>query len=261
METAVLAAWLEEASKTLGADDPFVKAALQGKTADEVARAAIGGTALVDVAARKALLDGGAKAAADSKDSLIDLARRVEPVIRELRAWNEEHIQAVETSEGARIAAARFAVYGKTLPPDANFTLRLSYGAVLSYEEDTTRVPFKTTFYGLFDRAEGFGYQPPYSLPKRWIEKRAALDLATPLNFVYTADTIGGNSGSPIVNRNAEFVGINFDSNLQKLANRYLYIDEREGSRAVGVHAHGILEALRRIYEAYALVKELTGTT
>lgn len=261
METAVLAAWLEEASKTLGADDPFVKAALQGKTADEVARAAIAGTALVDVAARNALLDGGAKAAADSKDPLIDLARRVEPLIRELRAWNEEHIQAVETSEGARIAAARFAVYGKTLPPDANFTLRLSYGAVLSYEEDTTRVPFKTTFYGLFDRAEGFGYQPPYSLPKRWLEKRAALDLATPLNFVYTADTIGGNSGSPIVNREGEFVGINFDSNLQKLANRYLYIDEREGSRAVGVHAHGILEALRKIYEADALVKEITGTT
>lgn len=261
METAILAGWLEEAGKTLGADDPFVKAALQGKTAEEVARTVVAGTMLADVAARQALLDGGAQAVAASPDPLIDLARRVEPVIRELRGWNEEHVSTVETVEGARIAAARFAVYGKTLPPDANFTLRLSYGAVLSYEEDTTRVPFKTTFYGMFDRAEGFGYQAPYSLPKRWLDRRAALDLSTPLNFVYTADTIGGNSGSPILNRKAEFVGINFDSNLQKLANRYLYIDEREGSRAVGVHGHGILEALRKIYEAHALVKEITGTT
>jgi hypothetical protein len=261
MELAVLAGWLEEAAKTLGNEDPFVKAALQGKTPVEAARAAVEGTTLGDVAARKALLEGGAKAVADSKDPLIDLARRVEPVIRELRAWNEEHILSIETAEGARIAAARFAVYGKTQPPDANFTLRLSYGAVLSYGEDTTLVPFKTTFYGLYDRAEGFGYKPPYSLPKRWIDRRTALDLSTPLNFVYTADTIGGNSGSPIINRNAEFVGINFDSNLQKLANRYLYIDEREGSRAVGVHGLGILEALRKIYQADALVKEIVGTT
>jgi hypothetical protein len=260
METAVLAAWLDECAKTLGSDDPFVKAALQGQSADETARTAIEGTALGDVAARKALLDGGPKTVADSKDPLIDLARRVEPVIRELRAWNEEHVIGVETAEGTRIAGARFAVYGKTQPPDANFTLRLSYGSVLSYGEDTTLVPFKTTFYGLYDRAEGFGYKPPYSLPKRWLERRATLDLATPLNFVYTADTIGGNSGSPIVNRKAEFVGINFDSNLQKLANRYLYIDEREGSRAVGVHGLGILEALRKVYQADALVREIVGS-
>jgi hypothetical protein len=206
---------------------------------------------------RRTLLDGGAAAVAKSSDPLIDLARRVEPVIAALRAWNEQNIQSVETAAGTRIASARFAVYGRTVSPDANFTLRLSYGAVLGYDEDTTRVPFKTTFYGLYDRAEGFEFKPPYDLPPRWIQKRQALDLSTPLNFVYTADTIGGNSGSPIVNRDAEFVGINFDSNLQKLANRYLYIDEREGSRAVGVHAFGILEALRKVYEADALVSEI----
>lgn len=260
MEAAVLSAWFEEASKTLGVADPFVKAALQGKSAEEAARTAIEGTSLIDAPARQSLLDGGTKAVSESTDPLIDLARRVEPIIRELRAWNEEHVTGVEATEGARIAAARFAVYGKTQPPDANFTLRLSYGAVLSYGEDTTLVPFKTTFYGMYDRAEGFDHKPPFALPQRWIERRPALNLSTPLNFVYTADTIGGNSGSPILNRDAEFVGINFDSNLQKLANRYLYINEREGSRAVGVHGLGILEALRKIYQADALVREITGT-
>jgi hypothetical protein len=257
MEEAILAGWLEEAQKTLGADDPFVKAALEGKTPAAAAQAAIGGTTLVDVAARKRLLDGGAKAVAASTDPLIALARRIEPIMRELKTWHEQNILSVETAAGTRIAQARFAAYGRTVSPDANFTLRLSYGAVLSYEEDTTRVPFKTTFYGLFDRAEGFEYKEPYNVPKRWLERRKAIALETPINFVYTADTIGGNSGSPVVNREAEFVGINFDSNLQKLANRYLYIDEREGSRAVGVHAHGILEALRNVYQADPLVKEI----
>lgn len=257
MDAAILAGWLAEAQRTLGSDDPFVQAALGGGAPESGAQAAVSGSTLSDVAYRKKLLDGGARAVAQSTDPLIVLARRVEPVIRELRAWHEGKIVSVETAAGAKIAAARFAVYGKTVPPDATFSLRLSYGSVLSYEEDTTRVPFKTTFYGLYDRAEGFDFKTPWSLPKRWLEKRAALDLSTPLNFVYTADTIGGNSGSPIVNRQAEFVGINFDSNLQKLANRYLYIDEREGSRAVGVHAHGILEALRNVYGARPLVDEI----
>ena len=260
MEVAVLAAWLDEAQKTLGTTDPFVVAALQGGTPEAVVAAAIGGTTLADPAARKRLLDGGASAVSASTDPLIALARRVEPVIRELRAWQMSHVQNVETAAGAKIAAARFAVYGKTVPPDATFSLRLSYGRVLGYEEDTTRVPYKTTFYGLYDRAHGFEFKRPWSLPKRWMDKRETLDLSTPLDFVYTADTIGGNSGSPIVNRDAEFVGINFDSNLQKLANRYLYIDEREGSRAVGVHGAGILEALKKAYEANSLVAELLGT-
>lgn len=260
MEIAILTAWLAEALKTLGPDDPFVKAALEARPPADVVRAAIQGTALIDVAARRTLIEGGAAAVAASQDPLIALARRVEPIYRELRAWRQTKVQAVDAAGGARIAAARFAVYGKSIAPDATFSLRLSYGKVLGYAEDTTRVPYKTTFYGLFDRAEGFEFKPPYSLPRRWIERRGSLALATPLNFVYTADTIGGNSGSPIVNREGEFVGINFDSNLQKLANRYLYIDEAEGSRAVGVHAAGIIEALRTVYGADALVRELLGT-
>jgi len=259
MEEAVLAAWLEEGLKTLGVNDPFIKAALGNATPAEAASAAVQGTTLKDVAARKALLEGGAEAIAKSTDPLIMMARKVEPIIRELRAWNEEKILNVEASAGEKIAKARFAVYGKSLPPDANFNLRISYGKVLGYEEDTTMVPYKTTFYGLYDRAAGFNEKPPYDLPRRYREGRAKLDLLTPLNFVYSADTIGGNSGSPVINRNAEIVGLNFDSNLQKLSNRYWYIEENEGSRAIAVHSSAIVEALKKLYDAEALVKELTG--
>ena len=256
---AQLAAWLAEGRKALGADDPFVSAALGVEPAAEVAKHAMSGTRLADPAARKALLDGGPGAIDAAADPLLALARRVEPVVRELRAWREERIQSVDASAGTRIAQARFAVFGKTAYPDANFNLRLTYGTVLGYEEDTTRVPYKTTFYGLFERAAAFDETPPYDLPRRWREGRAALDLSVPFNFVYTADTIGGNSGSPVINRRAEIVGINFDSNIQKLPNRYVYIDEAEGSRAVGVHAAGIVEGLRKLYGAEALVRELTG--
>jgi hypothetical protein len=259
LEEASLTAWLEEAKRTLGANDPFIKAAIGDAEVSEVVRRAVNETKLKDVAERKALLEGGADAIAKSNDPMITLAKRVEPIVRELRAWNEEKILSVEASAGEKIAKARFAVYGRTMPPDANFNLRVTYGRVKGYEEDTTLVPFKTTFYGLYDRAEGFGNTPPYQLTSRWLERRDKVNLATPINFVYTADTIGGMSGSPVINRNAEFVGINFDSNLQKLSNRYWYIEEEEGSRAVAVHSAGILEALRKIYDAGDLARELTG--
>ncbi|MCC7307386.1 MAG: S46 family peptidase, partial [Acidobacteria bacterium] len=149
--------------------------------------------------------------------------------------------------------------YGKSMPPDANSQLRIEYGKVKGYDEDTTLVPFKTTFFGLYDRNISFDNEVPFNLPQRLLDRRDKIDLSTPLNFVYTADTIGGNSGSPVINRNGEVVGLNFDSNNQKLSNRYWYIDEAEGSRAVGVHSAGIIEALRKIYDANELVNELTG--
>jgi len=259
MEEAILAAWLEEALKTLGKDDPFIHAALGGSTPAELAGRVVRGSQLKDASFRKALFDGGADAINKSNDPLIELARKVEPVIRELRAWNEEKIQNVETAAGEKIAKARFAVYGKSVSPDANLNLRITYGTVAGYEEDTTLVPFKTTFYGLYDRATSFGEKPPYNLPPRWREAKTSLALATPLNFVYSADTIGGCSGSPVINRNGEIVGINFDSNVQKLPNRYLYVDESEGSRAVGVHASAVIEALQKLYGAGDLVKEIKG--
>ncbi|MFN2595687.1 MAG: S46 family peptidase [Pyrinomonadaceae bacterium] len=259
MEEAILAAWLEEAQKTLGANDPFVRAALQGRAPAEVAHEAVARTKLTDVAFRKSLLGGGASAVAASDDPLVALARRVEPIYRELGAWNEQHILSVESSAGQRIAEARFAVYGKSVYPDATFTPRISYGRVLGYEEDTTLVPYKTTFYGLYERARGFDEKPPFDLPERWKEGKPRVDLSTPFNFVYTADTIGGNSGSPVINRDAEIVGLNFDSNIQKLPNRYWYVDESEGGRAVAVHSAAIIEALRKMYDAGRLADELMG--
>ncbi|HEX6124376.1 MAG TPA: S46 family peptidase [Pyrinomonadaceae bacterium] len=259
MEAAVLTAWLEEARKTLGTDDPFIRAALGDAEPSEVVGRAVRETKLTDPEARKALLEGPAGAIATSTDPMITLARRIEPVIRELREWNEKNIRNVEATNGTKIAEARFAVYGKSMPPDANSQLRLSYGKVSGYEEDTTLVPFRTTFFGLYDRAFSFGEKSPYDLAPRLKERKDKIDLSVPLNFVYTADTIGGNSGSPIINRNGEVVGLNFDSNLQKLSNRYWYIDEAEGSRAVGVHSAGILEALRKVYDANELVAEVVG--
>ena len=259
MEEHLLAAWLEEAQKTLGANDPFVRAALAGSTPAEAAKRAVTGTKLADVNVRKALIEGGVDAVAKSDDPMIILARNIEPVTRELRAWLEEKIQSVEASAGQKIAQARFAVFGKTVYPDATFSLRISYGKVLGYEEDTTLVPYKTTMNGLYDRAESFDEKHPYDLPKRYKEGKSRLDLSTPMNFVYTADTIGGNSGSPVINRNAEIVGLNFDSNIQKLPNRYWYVEENEGGRAVAVHSAVIIEAIKKLYGAEKLVQEITG--
>lgn len=259
MEEAVLGSWLADAQKVLGAGDPFVKAALDGQAPAAVAKVVVGGTRLADPAARRSLFEAGPDAIRRSDDPMIAFARRVDPVLRELRAWIEQHITNVETTAGERIARARFAAYGRSVYPDANSTVRISYGTVLGYEDGTTLVPYKTTFYGLFDRAVAFGNKAPFFLPGRWFDRRGALDLSVPLNFAYTADTIGGNSGSPVINVKGELVGLNFDSNRQKLANRYMYIDEAEGSRAVGVHSAGIVEALSKVYGADRIVKEITG--
>lgn len=259
MEEAALTYWMVEARKVLGPDDPFVKAALGEAEPAEVVGRAVRETKLIDPAARKALLEGGAAAINTSTDPMITLAKRVEPVIRALRDWNERNVVDVETANGTQIAQARFAAYGKNMPPDANSQLRIAYGAIKGYEEDTTLVPFRTTFFGLYDRALSFDEMPPFNMPDSIRNARTKLDLSTPLNFVYTADTIGGNSGSPVVNRKGEVVGLNFDSNNQKLSNRYWYIEDAEGSRAVGVHSAGIIEALRKIYNADELVAELIG--
>ncbi len=259
MEEAMLVAWLTKAKDTLGVNDPFIRAALGDAEVSEVVGRAVRETKLIDPAARKALMDGGKAAVAASTDPMVTLARRIEPVIRELRKWNDDNIASVETKAGERISKARFAVYGKSIPPDANFNLRLSYGRVKGYEEDTTLVPFRTTFFGLYDRALSFDGAAPFDLPERYKAKMGKFDMSAALNFVYTADTIGGNSGSPVINAKAEFCGINFDSNIQKLSNKYWYVEESEGGRAVGVHSQGILEALRNIYETKELVSELTS--
>jgi hypothetical protein len=256
-EEAMLAAGLQESLEKLGPDDPWVKAALSGRAPVEVARALLSGTKLTDPAVRERLIKGGRSAVAKSTDPLIVWARATDPAYREYRVWYEDSIQSVESLEGNRIAKARFALYGKSLYPDATFTLRLSYGKVAGYELGTTLIPYKTTYYGLFDRAASFDNRWPFNLTPAVERARDALDLSTPLNFVTTNDIIGGNSGSPVLNRAGEFVGIIFDGNIQGLIEDYAYDDQV--ARAVAVHSSGILEGLRKIYGMNALADELTG--
>jgi hypothetical protein len=255
LEQATLTEQLRMALEKLGAEHPFVKAALGTKSPAEVAKAALAGTRLADPEARKALVEGGEAAVAASTDSMIVLARRIDPVAREVRKFEEDEVDAKITRAGEKIAAARFKIYGRTRPPDATFTLRLSYGTVKGYPaEGTSTAPF-TTYYGLYDRSLSHGGKPPWDLTARWVEKRPALDLATPLNFVSTNDLVGGNSGSPVVNRGGEFVGIAFDGNIQSLAWDYFYTDEQ--ARAVAVDARAIVEVLEKVYGAEGVVKEL----
>jgi hypothetical protein len=235
-----------------------VKTALGGRAPAAVAKNLIAGTKLFDPAARRALAEGGEKAIAESKDSLVVWARTLDPLYRKARKWHEDEIESVMAAEGNRIAKARFAVYGKSTYPDATFTLRLSYGKVAGYEAGTTMVAPFTTFYGLYDRALGHGEKPPYDLAPRVKAARGKLDLATKVNFVTTNDIIGGNSGSPVVNAKGEYVGLIFDGNIPSLVGRYAYDGTR--NRAVAVHSSGILEAMRVIYGMNALADEVTGT-
>ena len=161
------------------------------------------------------------------------------------------------TAAEEKIAKARFAIYGKSVYPDATFTLRLAYGTVQGYPMNGTKAPSKTTFYGLYDRSASFDNKPPFNLMPRFVQRKDKLDLSTPLDFVATADIIGGNSGSPVINRNGEFVGIIFDGNIESLTGNFVYLEET--NRAVAVHSAAIIEALRKLYDAPALANELEG--
>jgi hypothetical protein len=255
MEIVLLADNLQESLDELGPEDPFVKAALGGRTPAEVARQTIEGTRLGDASFRKSLVDGGQGAVDASDDPAIALARRLDPITREVRKWFEDSVESVLTAAGERIGLARFAVYGKGMYPDATFTLRLAYGTVKGYPMNGTQAPPKTTFYGLFDRSLGFEGKPPFQLPARYSERRDKLDLATPLNFVSTCDIIGGNSGSPVLNKNGEIVGLIFDGNIESLVGDYVY--NEEDNRSVAVHAAAMIEALRKLYDAGDLANEL----
>jgi hypothetical protein len=165
-----------------------VKAVFGGKAPAEVAKAAVAGTKLKDPEARKALVDGGATAVETSTDSMIVLARKIDPLAREVRTFMEDEVEAPVTRAGEKIAQGRWKTYGKTMPPDATFTLRLSYGAVKGFPAEGTQVAPFTTFYGMLDRSLSHGGKAPWALPPRWLEKKGAIDLATPLNFASTND-------------------------------------------------------------------------
>ncbi|MFN3412786.1 MAG: S46 family peptidase [Thermoanaerobaculum sp.] len=256
-EEVLLADGLREALEKLGPEDPFVKAALAGESPEDVAHEVIAGTKLFDPAFRKKLVEGGEEAVAACQDPLIALARRVDPIVRQERKWYEDTIESVVRAAGEKIGKARFAIYGKGMYPDATFTLRLTYGTVTGYPYNGTIAPAKTTFYGLYDRAASFDYKPPFHLPQRWLDRKDALNLATPLNFVSTCDIIGGNSGSPVVNRQGDIVGLIFDGNIESLVGRFVF--DITANRAVAVHTAGMTEALKKVYDAEFLVKELLG--
>ncbi len=260
VEAVILASNLAEAKEELGAAHPFVKAMLAGRAPREAAEAAVKGTKLADPAERKRLLEGGARALAESADPMILLARKLDPLNRKIRRQVEDEVQGVYTNMGGRIAEARFKAYGKTQYPDATFTLRLTYGPIETYPANGTKQQPFTTFAGLYDRAWGHGplaFDGAWALPARWKEAAPKLDLATPFNFAYACDTTGGNSGSPVVNRDGELVGLNFDSNIEAKVGRYFY--DGRTKRSIAVDARAVVEALEKVYGAGELAAELRG--
>ena len=257
MEIARMTGALELDLKELGPGDAFVKAVLDGRTPPDAANYLVKGTKVGDPAFRKSLIDGGQAAVDASTDPMIVMARRIDPVRREQIKWFEDNVDSVEQRAGELLGKARFAVYGTNLYPDATFTLRLSYGQVMGYPMNGTIAPYKTTFYGLYDRAASFNYQAPFDLPKRYVDGRDKLDLTTPFNFVTTNDIIGGNSGSPVVNRDGDIVGLIFDGNIESLVGDFVY--DSYQNRAVAVHTGGMTEAMKKLYGAQKLVDELLG--
>ncbi len=240
----------------LGADHPLVKQIMNGKTPETRATELIAGTKLKDVAFRKELAAGGKQAIESSTDPMIVLARLIDPKARELRKRFENEVTGVERTNYAKIARARFANEGNSIYPDATFTLRLSYGAVKGYLENAKRVTPFTTLGGLYDRAANFKYQFPYNLPPRWMEKKSAINPSTPFNFVSTDDIIGGNSGSPTINKNAELVGLIFDGNIQSLVGDFIY--DESVNRAISVDVRAMREVLRKVFGANEIADEVT---
>jgi Peptidase S46 len=257
LDEVMLADALQESLEQLGASDPFNVAVLKGRTPAAVAKEAIGGTKLGDPAARKGLVASGVSGLSASTDPLVVLARVADGFSRKNQKMLDDRVTSVATEAGEKIGRARFAVYGHSVYPDATFTLRLSYGQVKGYRMNGTIAPYKTTLFGLYERAQSFDLKPPFGLPSRYLDKRSSLDLTTPMNFVTTNDIIGGNSGSPVVNREGEFVGIIFDGNIESLVGRFVYSEE--SNRAVAVHSAVIIEALRKLYDAGSLADELLG--
>ncbi|HSV18421.1 MAG TPA: S46 family peptidase [Casimicrobiaceae bacterium] len=257
LETVRIADDFEQARETLGPDHPFVRAVLGGRSAADAAAALVDATHLDRAEERRRLVDGGAAAVDASTDPLLVVARTVYPLHRRLARIEEIEVETPIERAADAIAQVRFKHLAGETYPDATGTLRLSYGTVRGYDADGALTPWQTNFYGLYARSAAFGNQPPFELPARWREGARELDLSTPLDFVSTLDIIGGNSGSPVVNRTGELVGLVFDGNLDSLAWRFGY--GVPNARAIAVNAGAIVEALAKIYDARTLARELAG--
>ena len=256
LETLKLADSLTFLAEELGFEAPVVQKALDGASPQRRAALLVARTRLAEAGIREQLYNAGAQGLESTADPMIELAAAVDDASRAVRKQVERETEAIRQAHGL-IGKARFALKGATLYPDATSSLRLAFGLASGYSEGGKTVPFQTTYAGLFQRAEEHGGVPPFDLPEKWTERRKKLDLKVPLNFVCTADIIGGNSGSPVVNRDGELVGVIFDGNIQSLTANFVYTDEQ--CRALAVHSSGIIEALQKVYRAQPLVEELVG--
>jgi hypothetical protein len=254
LETLTLTASLTKMREELGADHPFVKQVLGKEAPEELAARLLKGTKLRDVATRKKLFEGGAAAieAAAAGDTMLTLVRAIDGDARAIRKTWETEVDAVVKKNTELVAKARFEVEGTNQYPDATFTLRLSYGAVKGFEEAGQMVPPITTIGGIYERATG---RDPYALPASWVEARTKLDPATPFNVSTTNDIIGGNSGSPLINKEGELVGIIFDGNIHSLGGDFFY--DPALNRSISVESAAISEALSKIYGATRVLEEL----
>jgi Peptidase S46 len=257
LEQAKLATSLSFMAEKLGGAHPLVKIALADEPPSNRAASLVNGSKLFNPDERRKLVDGGKQAVLASNDPLIVLARAIDAKSRELRQRYEEEVEEPERQAYSEIARIRFKALGKNVAPDATFTLRLAFGIVRGYQLDDKEIPFQTTYKSLFDRHNLMQGKLPFDLPERWLKNRDKLNLSTPLNFASTADTIGGNSGSPVLNREGELIGVNFDRNRHGLVRNFVYTDVQ--ARHIVVHTQGILESLRTIYQANDLIRELTS--
>ena len=256
LEIVLLSDSLTFLATRLGAGHELVQRVLAGLSPRERAARLVRGCGLKSTELRRSIYKGGKAAAAAARDPMIELARLIDPESRATRSRIEAQDE-IKKQAHAQIGAVRFALDGDSTYPDATFTLRLAAGTVQGYREDGQEVPFQTTFAGLYQRAAAHKYREPFDLPERWVKRQKRVNLATPFNFVCTADIIGGNSGSPVVNRKGELVGIIFDGNIQSLVADLMYTEEE--ARAVSVHSSAVLEALRNVYDAKPLAEELLG--
>lgn len=240
--------------KELGEDNLFTKLALEDKDIDELSKYVIENTKLDNVEYRKELLENRDKIK-NSKDPLILWVKKIEPILRKNREWIEKEIENILTTEGGKLSELRFLAYGRNTYPDATFTLRLSIGSAKGYEIDGWKVPSFTTFHGLFERFNGLKENKEFSLSQKIKENINKINLTSKINFCTTHDITGGNSGSPVINKKGEIVGLIFDGNAYSHSLSYVYTDEK--ARSISVHTEGIEEALKNIYKASKLIEEL----
>ena len=256
-EIVKLADGLSFMASILGYKHPIVVTSLAGKSPQQRAAELVLGSKLKDVNERKRLYKEGTKAITASKDPILLLALAVDAESRKIRKRMELEVEEPKRQAYAEIAKVKFALEGTSTYPDATFTLRLAFGTVKGYEENGKKVPAETYYSDLYERSTEHMNKSPFDLPQRWIDKKGKLDMKVPLNFVCTADIIGGNSGSPVVNKDAEVVGLIFDGNIQSLVLDFAFTEEQ--GRAVSVHSQGMIEALRKVYEATNVADELEG--